>query len=124
MLDATAKSVLEGCEVVAIATQGPDGPHLVATWGEYVRRLGIAERLLIPVGTLRATEENLSRDPRVVLLAGSLRVPGRAGPGQGVRLTGPGRIVTAGADAERVRQAFPWARGALAVQVTRVESLL
>ena len=76
------------------------------------------------MGTLRATEENLHRDPRAVLLAGSLRVPGRAGPGQGVRLTGAGRIVTAGADAERVRRAFPWTRGALAVQVTRVETLL
>lgn len=42
--------VLEKDGVVAIATLGPDGPHMVNTWNSYIR---VSEdgRLLIPAAT-------------------------------------------------------------------------
>ncbi len=126
MLDETAREVLETAEVVTIATQGPDGPHLVATWGDYVRTLGTQERgkMVIPVGGMRRTEENLRADNRVVLLAGSRKARGGRGTGQGCRITGEGSIVTSGEDFDRVRANFTWARGALVVRVTGCEKQL
>ena len=49
--------------VVAIATQGLDGPHVVNTWNSYVR-FSAGERMLIPAGYMHRTEANISRDPR------------------------------------------------------------
>ena len=71
-LDATCREVLEKSEWVAIATAGPDGPHVVGTWGDYVVRLGIdGEVLRVPIGGMRRTEDNLRHDPRVELLHGA-----------------------------------------------------
>ena len=51
--------VLKTDGVVAIATLGPDGPHMVNTWNQYIR---MAEdgRMLIPAGYMRRTEANLA----------------------------------------------------------------
>jgi predicted pyridoxine 5'-phosphate oxidase superfamily flavin-nucleotide-binding protein len=125
MLDAVCREVLEATEFVAIVTSGPDGPHVVATWGDYVRQLGIEDdRLLIPAGSYQHTEENLGRDPRIQLLVGSRRAEGTQGPGQGCLLEGTGTIVTSGEEADRVKAKFPWARGALVVRVEKVSALL
>ena len=56
-IDAICKDVIDKTEWVAIATMGPDGPHVVATWGDYVRALGVQDdRLLIPVGHMHKTK--------------------------------------------------------------------
>ena len=60
-IDAVCKEVLDKSEWIAIATTGPDGPHLVATWGDHLRALSIEDgTLLIPVGHMHKTEANLS----------------------------------------------------------------
>ena len=108
MLNAVCREVLEATEFVAIVTSGPDGPHVVATWGDYLRQLGIEDdRLLIPAGSYQHTEENLGRDPRIQLLVGSRRAEGTQGPGQGCLLEGTGTIVTSGEEADRVKAEFP-----------------
>ena len=125
MLDAVCREVLDATEFVAIVTSGPDGPHVVATWGDYIRQLGMEDdRLLIPAGFYQHTEENLGRDPRIQLLAGSRRAEGTQGPGQGCLLEGTGAIVTSGEEMDRVKAKFPWARGALVVRVEKVSALL
>ncbi|MBK7497297.1 MAG: hypothetical protein IPI28_18560 [Candidatus Omnitrophica bacterium] len=59
IIQQAGKEVIERSEWVAIATSGPDGPHLVATWGDYVRALGIeSDRLFIPVSNYRQTEKS------------------------------------------------------------------
>ena len=104
---------------------GTDGPHVVATWGDYVRTLGIEDdRLLIPAGYYFDTEENLGRDPHLQLLVASRRVEGRQGPGQGFVLRGTGSLLTDGEDVERVKAHFPWARGVLVVTVEEAEAHL
>ena len=52
--------VLKKDGVVAIATLGPEGPHLVNTWNSYIR-LSEDGRLLIPAGYFHRTERPTSR---------------------------------------------------------------
>jgi hypothetical protein len=125
LLDGTCREVLEATEFVTIVTAGAEGPHVVATWGDYVRQLGIeGDRLLVPAGYYFDTEENLNRDPRIQLLVASRRVEGRAGPGQGYLLKGTGRVVTSGEEVDGAKAHFPWARGVLIVQVEEAEAHL
>ena len=35
-IDGIYREVTEKAEWIAIATTGPDGPHLVATWGDHI----------------------------------------------------------------------------------------
>ena len=49
MIPEKLTEVLKHDGVVAIATLGQDGPHMVNTWNSYIR-ITDAERILIPVG--------------------------------------------------------------------------
>ena len=55
ILNATIKDVIEKTEVVAIATYGKNGPHLVATWGDFIKSLDIndGKTIIIPAGGYR-----------------------------------------------------------------------
>jgi len=117
----TFLGVLEATEFVAIATHGDTGPHLVGTWGEYVRRLGPStETIIVPAGGYHQTERNLARDNRITLLIASRQVQGASGPGQACVLSGTAELVTRGPIAETVRSSFPWARGALVVTINEI----
>jgi hypothetical protein len=119
LLEGSCREVLDKTEVVALVTEGPDGPHITATWGDYVRTLGIGEdRLVIPAGFYRQMEANLARNPAIQILVASREVQGNIGPGQGFTLKGTGRIVDSGEDMDRVKAHFTWARGALIVDIT------
>ncbi len=118
VIEGVCRQVLEATEFVAIVTQGKDGPHVVATWGDYIRRLGIgSDALMVPAGHYLETEANLRRDPRVQVLAATRQVPGTHGPGQGVVLTGNAEIRLEGAEAAAVKKQFSWARGVLLIHV-------
>jgi hypothetical protein len=52
--------------VVAIATLGKDGPHMVNTWNSYIR-ISPDERLLIPAGYMHKTEANVAHNPSPLL---------------------------------------------------------
>lgn len=125
IIDAICKEVIDKTEWIAIATTGPDGPHVVATWGDYVRALGIQnDTILIPVGLMRKTEANLQHDRRIELLCGSRQVQGTRGPGKGCALVGTAKFQTAGPHFEEVRAKFPWARAALVVSVEETKPQL
>lgn len=102
--------------VVAIATQGEEGPHLVNTWNSYLQ-IGAQGHLLIPAGYMHQTEKNLARDHRVLLTLGSHEVPGKIGPGTGFLIKGTAAFVTTGDDFDRIKAKYPWARAALAIAV-------
>ncbi|OGT84057.1 MAG: hypothetical protein A3G96_01760 [Gammaproteobacteria bacterium RIFCSPLOWO2_12_FULL_52_10] len=124
-IEGIATEVLEKTEWVAIATSGSEGPHVVGTWGDYIRAIGISgDRVVIPVGHMHKTEANLTRDNRVELLCGSRLVKGAHGPGKGCSITGTARMLTEGEEYEAVRSRFPWARAALVVRVDKVETQL
>ncbi len=116
------KDVMKNEGVVAIATQGQDGPHLVNTWNSYLQ-LFDEERLVIPVGGMRKTELNVSHNTAVLLTLGSRKVKGLQGPGTGFLIKGTAAFVTAGQDFEAVTK-FKWARAALVITVASCEQTL
>lgn len=117
-IDGVIREVLDATEVVTVATMGDNGPHLVASWGDYMRMFGFeGDIILLPAGHFQETEDNLRRDGKIQLLAGSRRVQGSHSPGQGCILAGRGEVVTSGPLADKVKAKFPWARGALVIHV-------
>ena len=116
MIPEKLREVLKQDGVVAIATVGRDGPHLVNTWNSYVI-VSDDERLLIPAGYMNRTEANVAFDDRVLLTAGSAKVRGLQGPGTGFLVRGKASFVTSGPDFEVIKARFPWARATLAVAV-------
>jgi len=115
--------VLKCDGVVAIATLGPDGPHMVNTWNQYIR---MAEdgRMLIPAGYMRRTEANLAANKQVLVTLGSSKVPGQHGPGTGFLIKGSADFLTSGPDFELLKARFAWARATLAVTIASAEQTL
>ncbi len=124
-IEGVVREVIEKCEWAAIATAGPDGPHLAATWGDYIRALGVeGDTVIIPAGGLRTTEANVEANPRIELLMASRQVQRPQGAGQGCLLAGTARVHTSGVVMDRVKARFPWARAALVVTVERATTQL
>ena len=124
-IEGEIRAVIDRSEWVAIATTGADGPHLSATWGDYVRALGVHDDvILIPAGRLKTTEVNLAADPRIELLFASREVKSSSGSGQGCLLRGRGEFQASGPAADAVKKRFPWARGAIVVRVDHASTQL
>lgn len=116
MIPETLREVLKHEGVVAIATVGADGPHMVNTWNSYVM-VSEDERLLIPAGYMNRTEANVAHDDRVLLTAGSVKVRGLQGAGTGFLVKGKASFVTSGPDFEVMKARFRWVRATLAITV-------
>jgi hypothetical protein len=125
-IEKKCKEVLDKTEWIAIATVGADGPHLVGTWGEYVRTLGLAngDTLFVPIGGYQKTEGNLEMNSRIELICGTKQVKGTHGPGKGCRIRGTGMIQKNGEKFDAVKKQFPWARGVLIIRAEEVYELL
>ena len=116
MIPDTLQTIMKQDGVVAIATLGPDGPHLVNTWNSYLK---ISEdgRLFIPAGYMHKTEANLNHNPQVLITLGSSKVAGLHGPGAGFLIKGQARCVTSGPDFDFMKEKFSWLRATLAVTI-------
>jgi hypothetical protein len=114
MIPEIVKEILKKDGIVAIATLGPDGPHLVNTWNSYVR---ISEdgRLLIPAGFMHRTEANVAVNPEVLITLGSSKVQGLRGAGTGFLIRGKAVFVKSGPDFDLLKSKFEWVRATLAV---------
>jgi len=112
------RDVLKKDGVVAIATVGEDGPHMVNTWNSYVR-LTDDGRMLIPAGFMHRTEANIRFNPDVLITCGSSKVQGKIGPGTGFLSKGSAEFRESGADFERMKATFGWMR---AVVIVTIES--
>jgi hypothetical protein len=115
-LSKTLLEVLKNDGVVAIATLGPDGPHMVNTWNSYIR---VSEdgRLLIPAGYFHRTEANIAVNNQVLVSLGSSKVPGLHGPGTGFLIKGTASFLMEGAEFEVMKAKFGWARAVLSITV-------
>lgn len=100
--------------IVAIATLGQEGPHLVNTWNSYIR-ISAEGRLLIPAGYMHRTEANVALNPEVLITLGSSKVQGLHGPGAGFLIKGKAAFITSGQDFELLKSKFDWVRATLAV---------
>jgi len=112
------RDVLKKDGVVAIATVGEDGPHMVNTWNSYVR-LTDDGRMLIPAGFMHRTEANIRFNPDVLITCGSSKVQGKIGPGTGFLIKGSAEFRESGADYDRMKATFGWMR---AVVIVTIES--
>ena len=108
--------VLKHDGVVAIATLGQDGPHMVNTWNSYIQ-ITSDGRLLIPAGYMEHTEANIAFNSNVLITLGSSKVAGKLGPGTGFLVKGTAAFITSGPDFEAIKAKFAWARAALAVTI-------
>lgn len=115
-LPETLLEVLKKDGVVAIATLGSDGPHMVNTWNSYVR---VSEdgRLLIPAGYFHKTEANITVNNQVLVTLGSSKVQGLQGPGAGFLIKGTAAFLKEGAEYDAMKSRFSWARAALSITV-------
>jgi len=102
--------------VVAIATLGEDGPHMVNTWNSYLR---VTEdgRLLIPAGYMHRTEANIAYNPEVLLTLGSSKVKGLYGPGAGFLIKGKAQFVTSGHEFDLLKATFEWLRATVVITI-------
>ena len=114
MLLEKLQEILKQDGIVAIATLGQDGPHLVNTWNSYIR-ISDAGRLLIPAGYMQHTEANIAFNPQVLMTLGSSKVQGLHGPGAGFLIKGRAEFVTSGPDFDLLKAKFDWLRATLAV---------
>ncbi len=102
--------------VVAIATLGEDGPHMVNTWNSYLRTTEDG-RLLIPAGYMNRTEANIVFNPNVLITMGSSKVQGLYGPGAGFLIKGKAVFITSGPDFDVLKEKFEWLRATMAVTI-------
>lgn len=123
MLDEKLLEVLKNDGVVAIVTNGADGPHVVNTWNSYIRFTDDG-KMLIPAGYMHKTETNLAGDDKVLLTMGSSRVAGKNGPGTGFLVRGKAAMLATGPEFMRVKGRFTWARAALVVTIDSAEQTL
>ncbi len=112
------REVMKKDGVVAIATLGEDGPHMVNTWNSYVRFTDDG-RMLIPAGFMNRTEANIRHNPEVLITCGSSKVEGNMGMGTGFLIKGTVAWEESGAEFDRMKSTFSWMR---AVVVVTVES--
>ena len=108
--------IMEKDGVVAIATVGPDGPHLVNTWNSYLK-ISPGGRLLIPAGYMHKTEANVRSNPHVLVTLGSSKIAGLHGPGAGYLIKGKAEFVSSGPDFDFMKEKFSWLRATLAVTI-------
>lgn len=116
MISEKLLEILKKDGVVAIATLGKDGPHMVNTWNSYLR-VSTEGRLLIPAGYMHKTEENIKYNPEVLITLGSSKVQGLHGAGAGFLIKGKAAFVTSGPDYDTMKESFSWLRATLAVTI-------
>ena len=123
MIPDKMREVLKKDGVVAIATLGQDGPHLVNTWNSYVR-ITDDERLLIPAGYMHRTEANITTNNNVLITLGSSKVAGKKGPGTGFLIKGTAAFMTSGPDFEATKAKFAWVRAVLVITINSATQTL
>lgn len=118
MIPAELRAALQQEGSAAFVTQGPDGPHLVATWNSYLRVLD-DRTIALPAGGYRKTEENVRAGSGVQMILGA-----RHPKGIGFRLTGRAAFEVGTPIHERLKADYPWCRAAVLLHVTQVEKVL
>jgi len=115
--------VLKQDGVVAIATLGQEGPHMVNTWNSYVQTTPDG-RLLIPAGYMYQTEANIAFNSTVLITLGSSKVAGKMGPGTGFLIKGTAAFISSGPDFDVMKKRFAWARAVVVVTIASVTQTL
>jgi len=117
------REVISKDGVVALATLGEDGPHMVNTWNSYVRFTDDG-KMLIPAGFMNQTEANIRFNPAVLITCGSSKVEGNMGMGTGFLIKGTVAWTESGPDFDRMKATFSWMRAVLVVTIESAKQTL
>lgn len=123
MLNDTILEILATEGPASFVTMGLEGPHMAATWNSYISVHGIDE-VLIPVGSLHQTEENVHHGSEVQMIIASKTVTGIHGDGAGFLLTGTAVFEKVGTHFEQVKSSFSWARAVMVLHITDIKQLI
>lgn len=115
--------VLKNEGVVAIVTQGVDGPHVVNTWNSYITATEDGH-LLIPAGGMKATEANIGLNSKVLVTLGSREVEGFNSMGTGFLIKGSAGFVSDGPGYNKMKTRFPWLRAVLLINPLEITQTL
>jgi hypothetical protein len=119
MIDAAVQAAFSEEGPATFATEGPDGPHLVATWQSYLLAVD-ATTLAWPAAGYQITEANLKAGSPLQLVVGS-----RVGKSTvGFRLSGTAEVGRDHPAYALVKARFPWCRAALVLHVAAVARIL
>jgi Pyridoxamine 5''-phosphate oxidase. len=106
--------VLKHEGVVAIATQGEKGVHMVNTWNSYLK-ITSDGRIIGPVGGMNVTESNIHKNNSIVMTLGSREVMGFHSKGTGFLVQGTAAIITEGEEFNELKQTYFWARAMIEI---------
>ena len=116
MIPEKLQEIMKQDGVVAIATLGSDGPHMVNTWNSYIK-ISPDGRLFIPAGYMHKTEANIAYNPNVLITMGSSKVKGLHGVGAGFLIKGKAAFIASGPDFDYMKTKYSWLRANLAVTI-------
>ena len=122
-MNKTVIEILEHEGPASFVTAGNDGPHMAATWNSYIE-IASDSVVIIPVGSLKKTEENIHAGSKVQMIVASKDIQGKNGPGAGFLLKGTAQFKNTGMDFERTRSRFPWARAIMLFTIEEETPLL
>ena len=115
--------VLKHEGVVAIVSQGKEGPHVINTWNSYLT-ITSDERIIGPVGKMNKTESNVKGNNAVLMTLGSREVQGFNAKGTGFLIKGIAAFVYQGDEFNEIKQRFPWARAVLQIKPESITQTL
>lgn len=115
--------VIKSEGVATIGTYADGVIHLSNTWNSYIE-ISDSGKLLYPAGGMNVTESNIEKNNKVQMTVGSREVEGFHGPGTGFRINGTAAFLKSGADFDRIKQVYPWARAVVEITIESVTQTL
>ncbi len=109
--------------VVAIVTQNESNPHVVNTWNTYLQ-ITQDEKILIPVGGMKTTEEYIKKNKHVLVTLGTREVQGFNSMGTGFLIAANADFLYSGDNFNLVKTKFSWARAALEITPLTIKQTL
>ncbi|HEY4789689.1 MAG TPA: pyridoxamine 5'-phosphate oxidase family protein [Bacteroidales bacterium] len=123
MIPEKLMEVLKHEGVVAIATQGEKGIHMVNTWNSYLK-LTADERIIGPVGGMKTTESNIRQNNNILMTLGSREVQGFHSKGTGFLIHGTATFIYEGDEFNNLKQTYSWARAMLEIKPESITQTL
>lgn len=106
-----------------IITTGKTGAHAINSWNSYIR-ISKNQELVVPVGRMHQTEENLRTNSEVILTISNREVQGLSYKGTGFLIQGHATMITSGENYDLIKENSPWARAALVISIFSLEQTL
>lgn len=124
MLSEKFYEVLRNEGIVTIVTWGKTEPHIVNEWNSYLV-VTEDERILIPAGIMRTTEENVKVNNKLKMALGSKNVVGFDNyQGTGFVIEGTARFFDSDAEFDMMKKKFEFLTRVLEITVTSATEIL